>query len=68
MNSSPNLMKALVMGAVLAIVAVGVFLLMYFVVLGSAETITRLFVSLIVPPLLLGVLVGGYYLVSKRGS
>jgi hypothetical protein len=68
MNSSPNLMKALVMGAVLAIVAVGVFLLMYFVVLGSAETITRLFVSLIVPPLLLGVLVGGYYLFSKRGS
>lgn len=68
MNSSPKLMKALLIGAVLAGAAVGLFLLMYFVVLGSVDSLPRLIVSMLVPPLLMGVAVAGYYLFSKRAS
>jgi hypothetical protein len=68
MNESSNLMKALMIGALLAGAAVGLFLLMYFVVLGSADNVARLFISLLVPPLLMGVAIGAYYLFSKRTS
>lgn len=56
------LMWALLVGALLAAVAVGAFLLMYFVVLANAADATRLFGSLLVPPLLLALLMIAYYL------
>ena len=65
MENNKALIRALIWGAILAAIAVGLFFLMYFVVLGSSENVTRLFGSLLVPPLVLALLIGGYFIVSR---
>lgn len=65
-----NLTRAGIIGAVLAVVGIGLFFALW-IGLGQAGTSVapRLFASICVPPLLLGVLVGGYALVRRaRGS
>jgi hypothetical protein len=65
-ENSGQLTKALLSGGVLALVGVGLFLLIYFG-LGDVPDSTRLFTALLVPPMVIAVLVGGYYLV-RRGQ
>jgi|GEM_PF-5438290 len=60
-----SLIKALVIGFILAAGAVGLFLLLYFVILANSETVVRLMVSLVVPPVVLGLLVAGYYILTQ---
>jgi hypothetical protein len=57
-----RIMRALVIGAFLAVGAIGLFLFLYLVVLVGADNTTRLFASLCVPPFVLVLLVGGYFL------
>lgn len=59
------LLKALGVGLVLAAVGIGLFFLMYFVILNGAEPLIQLMGSLCVPPIIMLVLVGGYYLVTQ---
>lgn len=61
MNNN-RLMRALVIGAVMAVGAVGLFLFLYLVVLAGADNSTKLMASLCVPPLVLALMVGGYFL------
>jgi hypothetical protein len=56
-----RLMRALMIGAVLAVGAVGLFLFIYLVVLAGSDNATRLFASLCIPPLVLALLFGGYF-------
>lgn len=65
MENNNALIRALIWGAILAAIAIGLFFLLYFVILGSSESVTRLFGSLIVPPLVLALLIGGYFIVSR---
>lgn len=60
-----SLIKALVIGFILAAGAVGLFLFLYFVILANSETVVRLMVSLVVPPVVLGLLVAGYYILTQ---
>ncbi len=68
MNDNRFLVQALVAGALLAVLGVGVFLLMYFVVLAGADVLARLLGSLLVPPLLIALVIGGYALVRQGDS
>lgn len=52
--------RALIIGAFLAVLGVGFFFVMYFLILANAEAAPRLFGSLLLPPVLIGLLVGGY--------
>lgn len=61
-----NLSRALIFGAVLAIGGIGLFLLLYFVIFSGLEDASRLLISLIVPPLVMGVVVGAYILVTGK--
>ncbi len=62
-----QLTKALIGGGVLALAGVGLFLLIY-IGLGDAPDSTRLFTALLVPPLVIALIVGGYYLVQKGNA
>jgi hypothetical protein len=62
-----QLTKALIGGGVLALLGVGLFLLIY-IGLGDAPDSTRLFTALLVPPLVIALIVGGYYLVQKGNA
>ena len=65
---SPNrLLKAASVGVGLAVLGIILFLVLYFSLSGVAA-ITRLLVALCVPPLVIGVLVGGYALMTGRFS
>lgn len=64
-SQPPNLSKALVAGGVLAVAGIGLFLLLYFG-LGIVDAMPRLLVSLCVPPLVIGVLIGGYVLATGK--
>jgi hypothetical protein len=64
-ENSGQLTKALIGGGVLALVGVGLFLLIYFG-LGDMPDSTRLFTALLIPPVVIAVLVGGYYLMQKN--
>jgi len=66
MNDNGFLMRALAAGVVLAVLAIGVFLLMYFVVLAGTDDLARLLGSLVVPPLFIGIVIGGYALMRPR--
>lgn len=61
-----NLSRAFMIGAVLAVAIVGLFLLMYFVVLAGQADLTRLIGSFLVPPIVLGVGLGIYYVVAGK--
>lgn len=63
-----RLFKALLAGIVLAAIGIATFFVMYFGVLPAAAASTRLFASLLVPPLVMGLVVVGYLLLraSKR--
>lgn len=60
-----KLVSALVWGLVLAGGGVGLFLLLYFVVLAGAESATRLLASLLAPPFVMALLVGGYFILTQ---
>ncbi|XWX05391.1 hypothetical protein VZO05_07470 [Aggregatilineales bacterium SYSU G02658] len=57
-----SLLKAQAAVAVLVALAVGLFLLIYFLMGDGTPAGTRLISALIVPPLVIGVIVGGYFL------
>ncbi|MEL6309680.1 MAG: hypothetical protein AAFN11_02140 [Chloroflexota bacterium] len=61
-----RLARALIFGLVLALVGVGAFFLMYYVVLGNAEAATRLFASLIAPPVLMGFILLGLFILTRN--
>ena len=62
----PNkLVNALTIGVVLAVAGIGLFLLMYFVVFSGMEDATRLFASLLIPPMIMGVIIGVYYFMRQ---
>ncbi|NJR12945.1 hypothetical protein HC776_03610 [bacterium] len=70
MNSTPpanRLLKASVIGVGLAVLGIGLFVALYFGMSG-VEALPRLLLALCVPPLAIGVLVGGYALVTGRFS
>lgn len=62
------LVKALGIGLVLAVVGIGLFFLMYFFVLSGAEPLIQLMGSLCVPPVVMLMLVGGYYLATQNAD
>lgn len=68
MKDNGFVLRALVAGVLLAIAGIGAFLLMYFVVFANAEALSRLMGSLIVPPLLIALIVGGYALMRPKNS
>ena len=61
-----NLTRAGIIGAVLAVVGIGLFFALW-IGMGQAgvEVVPRLFSSICVPPLIIGLLVGAYALVSR---
>lgn len=60
------LMKAMIYGFVLAVGGIGLFLLMYYVVLSGAESLVRLMGALCVPPAAMMLLVGGYFILTQN--
>jgi membrane-anchored glycerophosphoryl diester phosphodiesterase (GDPDase) len=65
MNAKSLLKAQAAVGALVAL-AVGLFLLIYFALGDSTPASTRLISALIVPPLVIGVIMGGYVLVRGR--
>jgi hypothetical protein len=65
MNS--RLTIGLILGAVLAIVGVGLFLLLYGVVFADMADSTRLILSLLIPPAVISVIMGGIY-IARQGT
>lgn len=65
---SPNrLLKAASVGVGLAVLGIILFLVLYFGLSGVAA-ITRLLIAMCVPPLVIGVLIGVYALMTGRLS
>jgi hypothetical protein len=62
---SQYLMRALVVGAVLAVGAILLFLFLYFGVLAGAGNAVRLFASLCVPPVVLIVVIGVFFFLNQ---
>jgi hypothetical protein len=60
-------MRAAGIGVGLAVLGIVLFLVIYFG-LGSIDALPRLLVAMCVPPLIIGVLIGGYALVTGRFS
>lgn len=63
----PNLSKPLIMGAVLAVLGVVLFLVIY-IALAESEAVIRLFVAMCVPPAVIASIIGVYVLVARPGS
>lgn len=61
-----SLLKAQVAAAVLAGLGIGGFLLIYFLLGDATPAGTRLITALVVPPLIIAVVVGGYFLARHR--
>lgn len=57
-----KIIKALVIGAVLGFGGVGLFMLMYIVILADQTPEVRLFASFFAPIIAIALIVGGYYL------
>lgn len=68
MNDNRFLVRALMAGALLAVLGVGIFLLMYFVVLAGTDILARLLGSLLVPPLVIAVIIGIYAIMRQGNS
>ena len=62
---SDKLIRMLVGGAILAIIGIGLFLLLYFVVFAGQPQIIQLFASMLLPPLIIGIGLGVYYLIQQ---
>ena len=62
-----NLLKAVSIGFGLSVLGIILFLGLYFGLTGVAA-LTRLLVAMCVPPLVIGLLIGGYALVTGRFS
>lgn len=62
------LMKAMIWGLVLAVSGIGLFLLMYFGVLSGVDSLMRLMGSLCIPPAVMLLLVGGYYILTQNAD
>ncbi|MEM9951095.1 MAG: hypothetical protein AAFV93_21720 [Chloroflexota bacterium] len=60
-----SLVRGLIVGLFLAAGAIGLFFLLYFVVFESADAAIRLFASLCSPPIVLGVIIGGYFILTQ---
>jgi hypothetical protein len=60
-----SLMRALVVGAVLAVGAILLFLFLYFVILAGSGNAVRLFASLCVPPMVLFVVIGMFFFLNQ---
>ena len=63
-----SLVRALVIGLVLAGGGIGLFLLLYFAVFSGSEALVRLLASLLIPPVVMFGLVGGYYILTQDES
>jgi uncharacterized RDD family membrane protein YckC len=61
-----RLLKAQVVVAVLAGLAIGLFLLIYALMGDSTPAVMRLFTALLVPPLILVLVGGGYFLFFRK--
>lgn len=61
-----SLLKAQTAVGALVALAVGLFLLIYFALGDGTPASTRLITALIVPPLIIAVIVGGYVLIRGR--
>ena len=59
------LMRALVVGAILAVGAILLFLFLYLVVLAGFDNTIRLFGSLCLPPVVLLVIIGLYFVFNQ---
>jgi lipopolysaccharide export LptBFGC system permease protein LptF len=61
-----NLTRASIVGVILAVLAIVLFIVLWFV-LGSfkLDTMPRLFVSLCIPPTVLAALIGAYILIKR---
>jgi len=66
-SSPKNLIKAMSIGLGLSVLGIILFLGLYFGLTGVAA-LTRLLVAMCVPPLVIGLLIGGYALVTGRFS
>jgi hypothetical protein len=64
-----NLSRATIAGTALAVGGIVLFLILY-AALGSAgiDSLSRVILALCVPPALMAVLVGGYFLFGKRSK
>jgi len=67
--NSENLSKATIAGSALAVGGIILFLILY-AALGNAgvDSIARMIVSLCVPPAVMAALMGGYFLLGRRGE
>jgi hypothetical protein len=65
--SANRLLKAAAIGVGLAVLGIVLFLVIYFS-LSGVSALARLLVAMCLPPLLIGVLVGGYALATGRLS
>jgi uncharacterized RDD family membrane protein YckC len=61
-----RLLKAQLVVVVMASLAIGLFLLIYTLMGDSTPAATRLFTALLVPPLILVLLGGGYFLFFRK--
>ena len=61
-----NLKSPMIAGAVLAMLGIVLFLVIY-AALANSEPIARLFIALCVPPVIIAAIVGGYGWFIKRG-
>lgn len=61
-----RLARALIFGLVLAVGGIGIFFLLYNVVLTNAEDATRLLVSLMTPPILMGFILLGLFILTRN--
>ena len=62
---SEKLTQALIVGMLIAVSGVGLFFLIYFVLLADADNATRLFTALLVPPAVMAIGFGVYYLTKQ---
>ncbi len=67
-NMENPLVKAMIWGAVLAVGGIGLFFVMYFLVLSGADSLMRLIGSLCIPPAVMLLLVGGYYILTQNSD
>ena len=65
---SNNIARALIAGAVLAGFGIALFVLFYAVIFANADDLARLLASLLLPPLVMGVLLGVYVLFFRKSK
>jgi len=63
-----SLVRALVIGLAMAGGGIGLFLLLYFVIFAGSEALVKLLASLVIPPVVMFGLVGGYYILTQDES